>query len=236
MTAAIVEGLKKIDERLAKEEAKYKKSDGPQIDWFSLKDGESAKFVFLQELDFDSPNYSTTNGLGLLVTEHYHPDNFRTHALCTHEDDTPCYGCEQNRLYPKTGWAPKQKLYITVGVETEDGIKPMVMSQSVNPKATVGPAILERARELETLTDVWYRIKRTGAGQYDTSYTFTSLKDHGLNVEDYPVWNLRQDVLRNIPYDEQEDYYNRWREFSKEEKSGLAEFAKKETKTADDTW
>ncbi len=157
--ASVVEGLKKIDESLEEEEAKFG-NKGPKIEYF----------------------------------------------------------------------APKQRLYINVGVDTDNGIVTKVMSQSLSTKAVIGPAILEQARELGAITDRWFKVKRTGVGQYDTTYTFTPLKEHGLNPEDYEVYNIKSDVLKAPAYADQAEFYNKWRNYVKDaEQSGLGEFDKKTT-------
>ena len=43
-------------------------------------------------------------------------------------------------------------------------------------------------------------------GATDTSYTLRAGKEHGLNVEDYELFDLEK-VLRQIPYEQQEAHY-----------------------------
>jgi len=216
----VIEGLDAIQAYLDEQEKKFA-DRGPKTDFFSLKDGDAAKFVFLQEIDKASPNYSEKNGLAQFAVEHQHPENFRTHAVCSKAVEGECYGCEQHQKDFKAGWGPKQNLYVNIAVDTPDGFKVMVMSQSVNKKANIGPAILEQARELGTITDRYFKIKRTGSGRYDTTYTFTPLKEHELDVEGFELFDLKNNVLRSPSYDEQPAYYERWREFgdNKAEKS-----------------
>ena len=222
----IVEGLDAIQARLDEVEKKFA-DKGPKTEFFSLRDGEASKFVFAQEIDKASPHYSEKNGVAALAVEHVHPEHFRTHGLCTIVTEGSCYGCEQHEKDFKAGWAPKDKIYVNVIVETPDGWAVKVMSQSVNKKAVVGPAILEQARELGSITDRFFKMKRSGSGQYDTSYTFTALKEHDLDVETFELFDLRNKVLRAPSYEEQPEFYERWRQWEKDKPSGLEEFAPK---------
>jgi hypothetical protein len=205
----IIKGLKSINKHVDAEEAKFAKrgdGDAPKATWFKLKDKEAVKVIFLQEMDEDSKNYSEKNGLGFLAVEHSNPKNFRRKALCTIDEEGACYGCEEHSKDWKAGWKPKTRLYINVLVD--DGVNEpyvAVLSQGNGPKS-VTPSVLEQATEIETITDKWFKIKRSGSGQTDTSYLLTPLGQHDLNVEDYDVVDL-DNVVRNVPYAEQEAHY-----------------------------
>ena len=240
----LVEGLANIEARLAQEEAKRNRNDGPKIPFLGLQDGESQKFVFLQEFDKSSENYLDKNGLAQLAVEHQHPENYRTHAQCTRDDDK-CYGCEKFAEGEK-GWRQKFKLYINVllldeknNPLTDDDGKPLVkvLSQGYGPQS-ITEGLLEIARELGTVTDKVYKFKRSGKGKNDTSYVLTQTVPHKLNLEEYDVYDLKNDVLKKLPYAEQEGFYNYWRQFVKDsgqQESGLDEFAKRESKP-EDVW
>ncbi len=226
----IVKGLKGINAHIEAEEARFAGSgdDAPKTKWFKLADKQSVKVVFLQELDPDSENYSTKNDLGFIATEHVNPENFRVKAVCS-ADEGPCYGCEQHRKDYKAGWKQKTRLYINVLVD--DGINDpyvAVLSQGNGPKS-VTPALIEFAGEVGTITDKWFKIKRQGAGQTDTSYLLTPLASHDKNVEDYDLFDLEK-VVRQVPYDEQATFYERG---NTSEGSGLDEFAGKSKPTTD---
>ena len=209
----IVKGLKKISAHLDAEEARFanRSSDGddkPKNRWFGLKDGEAVKVIFLQEMDDESPNYSEKNGLGFLAVEHSNPKNFRRKAVCTisDEDEGACFGCEEHRKDFKAGWKQKTKLYINVLVD--DGVNEpyvAILSQGNGPKS-VTPSVIEQATEIGTITDKWFKIKRKGAGQTDTSYLLTPLGQHDKNVEDYEVFDL-DNAVRNVPYAQQQAHY-----------------------------
>lgn len=202
----IVKGLNAINKHVEAEEAKFSGSDGPTTKWFKLNDKQAAKVVFLQELDPDSPNFSEKNDLGFLAVEHVNPANWKRKALCT-ADEGECYGCQQHRKDYKAGWKQKTRLYINVLVD--DGVEEpyvAVLSQGNGPKS-ITPTLIEYAGDDGTISDKYFTIKRTGAGATDTSYTLRAGKEHGLNVEDYELFDLEK-VVRNVPYAEQEAHYN----------------------------
>lgn len=204
----IITGLKSINAHVEAEEAKFSGGgdDRQKTKWFSLKDKQAAKIAFLQELDSDSENYSEKNGLGFIAVEHQNPKNFRRKALCSIEDEGACFGCEEHKKDYKAGWRQKTKLYINVLVDNGvDEPYVAVLSQGTSGKS-VTPNLIEHATEFGTITDKWFKIKRKGSGLSDTSYTLTALSDHGLNVEDYELFDLEK-VVRNIPYAEQSAHY-----------------------------
>lgn len=203
----IITGLKNINAHVDAEEAKFSGNDDrPKTKWFGLKDKQAAKVVFLQELDPDSENYSEKNGLGFLAVEHQNPANFRRKALCSIDDEGACFGCEQHRKDYKAGWKQKTRLYINVLVD--DGVNEpyvAVLSQGNGPKS-ITPSVIEQATEIGTITDKWFKIKRQGAGQTDTSYLLTPLGAHDVDVESYELFDLKN-VVREVPYAEQAAHY-----------------------------
>lgn len=172
---------------------------GGGASWLRLKDGDSFKIRFLQELDESAENYNEEAGLGFLVLQHRHPDNFRKRAVCT-ADEGACYGCEQN-------WNQRQELFINVAVEEESGEVVKVLNQGVG-KSSVVPWLLEYAGDAGSITDLPFRIKRTGSGMTDTQYTLTPA-GKALDAIDFDKYELidLEKLLNEIPYDEQRAYY-----------------------------
>jgi hypothetical protein len=215
-TAGVIRGLKSINkhnEDIEKQkEARKQRAEGGNQDkvrWFKLADGQSAKVVFLQELDEDSPNYSKKNDLGVIAVEHSNPDRalWMRKALCTIGEGA-CWACEQHQKDFKAKWGQKNKLYINVLVD--DGKEEpyvAVLSQGIGGR-TITPTLLDEANDEGTITNRWYTIKRNGGGLDDTSYTLRAdKKEHDLNVEDYDVFNLQDRVLFKVEYDKQEAHY-----------------------------
>lgn len=205
----IVKGLKAINAHVDAEEAKYNggDSDAPKAKWFKLADKQAVKVIFLQELDEESDNFSEKNGLGFLAVEHQNPKNFMRKAVCTLDDEGACFGCEKHKENWKAGWKQKTRLYVNVLVDPGNNEEPYVavLSQGNGPKS-VTPSVIEQAGEIGTITDKWFKIKRTGAGQTDTSYLLTPLGAHDKNVEDFELYDL-EGVLRQVPYAEQAAHY-----------------------------
>lgn len=199
----IVKGLKNINERVEKDNAPREK----KVPYLSLKDGETVRLRFLQELDSDSPGYNEKAGLGFLAIEHQAGGNFKKRALCT-IDEGKCFGCEQHQKDYKAGWRQKSKLYVNVLV-TRDGQEPevAVLSQGNGPKS-VTPWLLEYAGDNGSITSQAFKLKRQGAGQTDTQYTLTPGKfdEAPYDVTQHELVNL-DDAVRDIPYDEQAAYY-----------------------------
>ena len=178
---AIVRGLKNMNKTLDK--PSVNKTDGPKAKWLKLEDGESIKIRFLQELDPDSPHYSETAGLGFIAVEHTNPKDYRRKALCTIEDQGRCWGCEQHKKDYKAGWKGRSRLYINVLVD--DGKEDpyvAVLSQGSSGK-TITPTVIEYAGEMGSITNLMWRIKRSGT-KTDTSYTIIPLaKDETMDAD-----------------------------------------------------
>lgn len=203
---SIVKGLKGIAARMEANESQGNSDDGVKTVWFKIDDKQSAKVIFLQELDADSTNYSEKNDLGFVAVEHNNPDDFKRKALCTLEDEGKCWACEQHRKDYKAGWKQKSRLYINALVDNgKDDPFVAVVSQGLSGKQ-ITPALIEQSGEMGTITDKYMKIKRTGSGLSDTYYTLTPLAQHKENVEDYELFDLDK-VVRKVSYDQQAAHY-----------------------------
>jgi hypothetical protein len=212
----VIRGLSKIKEveeakRKEQEEREARKERGEEgkVRWFGLKDGKSARVVFLQELDEDSPNYSKKNDLGVQAVEHSNPDRalWMRKALCTIGEGA-CWACEQHQKDFKAKWGQRTKLYINVLVDDgENEPYVAVLSQGVGGRS-ITPTLIDEATDEGTITNRWYTIKRNGAKLDDTAYTLRAdKKEHDLNVEDYDVYDIQERVLFKVPYEKQEAHY-----------------------------
>ena len=199
----IVKGLKDLNKVMDKPQASS--GDGSKGRWVKLEDGESVKIRFLQELDPDSPTYNQKNGLGFIAVEHTNPKDYRRKALCSMDDQGKCYGCEQHRKDYKAGWKGRSRLYINVLVD--DGKEDPyvgILSQGSSGK-TVTPTLIEYAGEMGSITNLMWRIKRTGT-KTDTSYTIIPLaKDETpFDSSELELYKLEETAVRDLPYTEQE--------------------------------
>lgn len=202
----IVKGLKGLNQVMDK--PTYVEGDGTKARWAKLEDAESVKIRFLQELDPDSPTYNEKNGLGFIAVEHTSPKDYRRKALCTMEDQGKCYGCEQHRKDYKAGWKGKSRLYINVLVD--DGKEDpyvAILSQGSSGK-TITPTLIEYAGEMGSITNLMWRIKRSGT-KTDTSYTIIPLgKDETpFDSSSLELYDLETTAVRDLPYVEQEAFF-----------------------------
>jgi hypothetical protein len=203
----IVTGLKNLNDVIDK--PGHDSSEGSKAKWVKLEDGESVKVRFLQELDPDSPTYDAKNGLGFIAIEHTNPADYRRKALCSIDDQGKCFGCEEHRKDYKAGWKGKPRLYINVLVDNgkEDPFV-AVLSQGISGK-TITPTLNEYAKEMGSITNLMWRIKRTGL-KTDTSYTIIPLQKDETPFDSSTVelYDLMTTAVRDLPYTEQEAFFS----------------------------
>jgi hypothetical protein len=202
----IVKGLKDLNKALDKPQSSGDSNKGR---WVKLEDGESVKIRFLQELDPDSPNYDEKLGLGFIAVEHTNPKDYRRKALCSIDDQGKCWGCEQHRKDYKAGWKGRSRLYINVLVD--DGKEEpyvAILSQGSSGK-TITPTLIEYAGEMGSISNLMWRIKRSGT-KTDTSYTIIPLqKDEAkFDATSLELYKLEESAVRDLPYTEQEAFFN----------------------------
>lgn len=202
----IVKGLKELNKALDKPQSS---GEGTKAKWVKLEDGESVKIRFLQELDPDSPHYDAKMGLGFIAVEHTNPKDYRRKALCSMDDQGKCYGCEQHRKDYKAGWKGRSRLYINVLVD--DGKEDpyvAILSQGSSGK-TITPTLIEYAGEMGSITNLMWRVKRSGT-KTDTSYTAIPLaKDEDkFDASSLELYKLEESAVRDLPYADQEAFFN----------------------------
>ena len=205
----LVKGLKGLNAVMDKPAHSYSESDTPKARWVKLEDTESVKIRFLQELDPDSPSYNEKNGLGFVAVEHTNPEDYRRKALCSMEDQGKCYGCEQHRKDYKKGWKGRSRLYINVLVD--DGKEDpyvAILSQGSSGK-TITPTLIEYAGEMGSISNLMWRIKRSGL-KTDTSYTIIPLaKDETpFDSTSLELYELEKVAVRDLPYTEQDAFFH----------------------------
>ena len=186
----------------------YTESDGQKGRWLKLEDGESLKVRFLQELDPDSPHYNDKLGCGFIALEHTNPKDYRRKALDTMETEGRDWANEQHRKDPKAGWKSRPRLYVNVLVD--DGKNEpyvAILSQGTSGK-TITPTLIEYAGEMGSISNLMWRIKRTGS-KTDTSYTIIPLaKDETpFDASGLELFDLEKTAVRSVPYAEQEAFY-----------------------------
>ena len=202
----IVKGLKDLNKVMDKPQVTS--GEGSKARWVKLEDSESIKIRFLQELDPDSPTYNQKNGLGFIAVEHTNPKDYRRKALCSMEDQGKCWGCEQHRKDYKAGWKGRSRLYINVLVDDgKENPYVAILSQGSSGK-TVTPTLIEYAGEMGSITNLMWRIKRTGT-KTDTSYTIIPLQkdESAFDSSGLELYDLETVAVRDLPYAEQEAFF-----------------------------
>lgn len=202
----IVTGLKAMNQQM---EQKAGSSDSQKGRWLQLKDGQSLKIRFMQEIDGDSPNYNDQAGLAFIAVEHTNPSDYRRKALCSIEDQGRCFGCEQHRRDPKAGWKGKSRFYANVIVDdgNEDPYV-AIFSQGAGPKSAT-PEIINYAGETGSISNLNWKLKRTGTAT-DTNYSIIPLPTADatpIDFEKYELFDLQKTAVRDVPYAEQESFY-----------------------------
>jgi hypothetical protein len=202
----IVKGLNALTEQM---EQKSHSSDGVKGRWLQLKDGQSLKIRFMQELDADSKNYLEKAGLAFIAVEHTNPKDYKRKALCTIEDQGRCYGCEMHRRDMKAGWKGRSRFYANVLVD--DGSEEpyvAIFSQGAGPKSAT-PEIINYAGETGSISNLTWKLKRTGTAT-DTNYSIIPLPTADvapIDLNKYELFDLEKTAVRDVPYDEQENFY-----------------------------
>ena len=177
--------------------------------WLQLKDGQSLKIRFMQEIDADSPSYVEKAGLAFIAVEHTNPKDYKRKALCTIEDQGRCYGCEMHRRDPKAGWKGRSRFYANVLVD--DGAEEpyvAIFSQGAGPKSAT-PEIINYAGETGSITNLNWKLKRTGE-KTDTNYSIIPLPTADakpIDLDKYELFDLQKTAVRDVQYSEQENFY-----------------------------
>jgi hypothetical protein len=202
----IVKGLTAINKAMDKPTVT---SDGQKGRWLALKDGQSLKIRFMQEIDPDSANYNQKAGLAFIAVEHTNPKDYKRKALCTIEDQGQCYGCEQYRKDPKSGWKGRPRFYVNVLVD--DGTEEpyvAIFSQGTGPKSAT-PEISQYATETGSITNLTWKLKRNGE-KTDTNYSIIPLPTADvkpIDFDKYELFDLEKTAVRDVSYAEQEAFY-----------------------------
>lgn len=200
----IVKGLSALNAQLDKPSSS---SDGQKGRWLKLDDGQSVKIRFLQELDPDSPSFDNRAGVGFIAVEHTNPKDYRRKALCSADDQGRCFGCEMHRKDMKAGWKGRSRLYINILVD--DGKEEpyvAILSQGSGAKSAT-PEIIQYAGETGSISNVLWRLKRTGE-KTETNYSIIPLPStDSVDVSNYELYDLEKIAVRDVPYAEQEAFY-----------------------------
>jgi hypothetical protein len=201
---SVTKGLKDINALLDK--PKYE-GTGSKVRWLKLADGQAVKIRFIEELDEDSSNYDAKRGLAIVVKEHTNPKDYKRKAVDTMDTEGRDWAEEMHRKDPKAGWKARLRFYCNVLVD--DGIEdPYVAIWSMGiSKQSAFNTIREYALETGSISNLSWKLKRSGQGTETTYTLFPSGPDtepyNWDGVEPFPL----ESALRNVPYAEQEAFY-----------------------------
>lgn len=198
-------GIKKIKQELAER----REAMNTKAEWLTLKNKPNGVVIrFLQELDEDGQNYDSNKGVVLVTVEHQAPgkEGWKARAACTFESEGRCYACEMNAREPQKGWKQKNMMYLNVFDEAEKSVK--ILSRNINNSFV--DTLMDWYSESGTITGNSFKLKQTGEG-FNTSWsmvpTATLAKD--VDFSGLELYDLEKVAVRQIPYPEQEAYYNR---------------------------
>ena len=202
----IVKGLNAMNKAMDKP---ANTGDSQKGRWLQLKDGQSLKIRFMQEVDPDSPSYLEKAGLAFIAIEHTNPKDYKRKALCTIEDQGRCFGCEQHRRDIKAGWKGRSRFYANVLVD--DGTEEpyvAIFSQGAGPKSAT-PEIINYAGETGSISNLNWKLKRTGTST-ETNYSIIPLPTADaspIDLTKHELFDLEKSAVRDVPYEEQENFY-----------------------------
>jgi hypothetical protein len=208
---SISKGLKKLQETVERAAEGQAAGDRPRTKWLSLKPGESVKIRFLQEADSDSPFYDEERGLIFIAREVSDPADYKKKCLDTLEDEGKSFGWEMHNKFKNTegytgGWKPKTRLYANILLVDDNEVA--ILSQGISGKS-ITPTLLEYAGDTGSITNKVFRIKRTGEGLSDTSYSLIMVGEdkEPFDFSGVELYDLEKVAVRHVPYAEQAAFF-----------------------------
>jgi hypothetical protein len=203
----LVKGIRAINEKL--NESSGSSGNGTKVRWLQIKDGQSVKIRFVNEIGADSPNYDPERGEVAIVAEHTSPKDYTKKAACSMEDEGRCFGCEMHRNDPKAGWRDKKRFYTNVLVDngTDDPyVAIWSMGTFKSPTFTTIQDYVDDV-EVDSLSNMTWKLKRSGE-KTETTYSLLpgQIDKTPFDWADYKAFPL-ESAIRTLPYAEQEAFY-----------------------------
>lgn len=202
-------GLAALRNRKAAKEKAAADRDRPKANWFKIESGETLTVRFLQELDESSPNFNPAFGVykGLVERQAHGRNGYLSRALDTTETDPEGrdFAAEMYKKTKEPGWKRRENFYINVAVDRGDG-KPAVEILSRNLHSSFVDDLSDEYDDNDnSITDKTFTITRRGSGT-DTKWKLKESKDE-LDVTGLEPWDLDTYAVRDIPYENQREYY-----------------------------
>jgi hypothetical protein len=201
--------LADLQKKVEKKSSPY--SDKPKRNFLTLKDGESVRLRFLQELTEDAKGYNEARGAAEVIGAHTNPLDWKKKSGCTVEDEEKgfqCWACEQVfESKDNNGWRSRNHLLINVAYQNEDGSWTVAILDQGFGKAHVGNDVVEFAGEYGTITNRTFKFSRNGKGQ-ETDYTLLPLdpSDEPKELAEVELHSF-EGLYKKIPYEEQQTYF-----------------------------
>lgn len=183
-------------------------STGGSKKYFSLKDGDSFKIRFRQELTEDSSNHDAEAGTAVTTNVVTSVINWKWKIASTASSESNGYRCWGTEQAAANGrWRPRPHLLINIGVEVEPGNWEARVIDTTFNQRHIGLTLIEYAKEFGTIVDRYYKYARTGSGASDTNYTLIPLEiaDEPAGVTELPFHDL-DSMYMTLPYSEQEQF------------------------------
>lgn len=182
---------------------------GNRKKFLTLKDTESKRIRFLQELVKDAENYTEARGVGKVVGVHKNPLNFKRTVACVKNNEEfgyNCWACTQVELNNK--YKAQDHLIINIAVLQPDAEtwEHMIVDQSFNQRH-IGGTVVEYAAEYGTIVDRTYKFGRQGSGLSNTNYSLIPVKEEKEPKEfaDFEMVDC-DSLYRRLGFDEQKEY------------------------------
>lgn len=203
-----INNLSQLKSKKKAREAAEELRNRPKATWFSLKPNETRTVQFLQELSDEAENYNPAFGTFVGALEHtaHGPKGFMSRALDTMESEGRDFAQEMYLKTREAGWKAKENFYINVAtVGAEGKVEAQILSRNMYSEFVEDLVEAYEDSEGEGITGKTFTITRKGTGA-QTKWKLKEAKEE-LDVSGVEPWNLNEHAIRNIPYDQQREYY-----------------------------
>lgn len=209
----MINGLAGLKNRISEREEAIADANRPKANWFKLAEGEKVVVKFLQELDQEAPKYNPSFGTFLGAVEHQAPGpkGYLSRALDTRETEGKDFAQE---LYMSDrekykDLRPRENFYINVAVQGANGVEAQILSRSLHSPFVQDLIELYEDDLPEGITGVPIQITRRGTGASTVWKVKVLDQDSDFDINGVEPWDLDKHAVRHIPYEKQQEYYQR---------------------------
>lgn len=175
-----------------------------------IEDGDAYTVRIIEEGEQTSPFYDESRGLVGVILEHKSPKQefWMRKAECTLNDEGRCWACEQFSLTGDKKWKPKKRFYMNLIVDNGKDEPYVAYWDTATYRSTVYDNIMEMLFDTGSISNMEWRLKRKGAGQNDTTYTFMPKAPDSkpFDFTGFEPYDLEK-IVPTIPYEEQKAYF-----------------------------